>query len=267
MSPSTRAGVQRSGVLRTGHDHVGPSKPAWNLHLFIRNRPQLDRGVVRREIGGFAFGSLERRSMRHGRLRASRDAKQLLPLHDEMHDPDDEPGQQQRQPVESVPGSTPNAHEQTRHAGRQFIEQERPRHLWRAVRRRPAKHQHPLVFHCQQRESLRHAGQRREDRADSRMLQFRHDAGRARLPAVVEPVIAVPAAAAACAHLHEPRPHVTRRPSNRHGVRQRVDSLWNPLVSGQRAGAFVCGGADRPPEPPGAEGTDRGAFRAPPNRP
>ena len=87
------------------------------------------------------------------------------------------------------------------------------------------------------------------------------------LPAVVEPVVAVPAAAAACSHLHQPRPHVTRRPSNRHAVRQRVDGLWNPLVSGQRACAFVCGGADRPPEPPGAERTDRISFRAPANRP
>ena len=176
------------------------------------------------------------------------DAKQLFPLHDEVDDADDESGQRQRQPVEPVARSATDAHQETRHAGRHLVEHERPRHLWRAVRRQPAKRQHPLVFDRQQRESLRHARQRREDRADGRMLQFWHDARRARLPAVVEPVVAVPAAAAARSHLHQPGPHVTRRASNRHAVRQRVDGLRNPLVSGQCACAFVCGGADRPPE-------------------
>ena len=88
-----------------------------------------------REKCGFTFGSLERRCMRHGHLRSPGNAKQLLPLHDEVHQPDDESGQQQRQPVESIPGSASGAHEQTRHAGRHFVEDKRPRHVQRAVRR------------------------------------------------------------------------------------------------------------------------------------
>ena len=111
------------------------------------------------------------------------------------------------------------------------------------------------------------AGQRRENSADGRMLQVRHDARRARLPAVVEPVVAVPAATAARSHLHQPGPHVMRCAANRHAVRQRVDGLRNPLVSGQCACAFICGGADRAPEPPGTERDDRHAFGAPANRP
>ena len=67
------------------------------------------------------------------------------------------------------------------------------------------------------------------------MLQFRHDARGARLTPVVEPVVAVPARAAAGPHLHEPGPHVTRRASNRHAVRQRVNGLWNLVVSRKRA--------------------------------
>jgi len=61
-----------------------------------------------------------------------------------MNHPDDESGQQQRQPVKSVPGPTAGAHEQTRHTGRYFVKDECPRHLWRAVRFWPAKHQHAL---------------------------------------------------------------------------------------------------------------------------
>ena len=187
------------------------------------------------------------------RFGAASDAKQLFPLHDEVDGPDNGLGQPQWPPMESVAGTAARANEETRHAGRHFIEHERPRHVWRAVRRQPAKRQHPLGFDRQQRESLGHAGQRGEDRADGRMLKFRHDPRGARPPAVVEPVVAVPAAAAARSHLHQPRPHVTRRASNRHAVRQRVDGLWNPLVSGQCACAFVCGGANRPPGPAGTE--------------
>ena len=74
--------------------------------------------------------------------------------------------------MKPVPWSATCTHEQTCHAGHHFIEHECPRHLWRAVRRRPTEHQHPLMFHRQQRKSLNHTGQRRKDRADSRMLQL-----------------------------------------------------------------------------------------------
>ena len=180
---------------------VPPRSPGGDL----QNGPSRGVLVCRQR----AIGWHER--VRRRRLGAAPDAKQLFPLHDEVDDADDESGQRQRQAVEPVAWSATCAHEKTRHAGRHFIEHERPRHFWRAVRRQPAKRQHPLVFDRQQGESLRHAGQRREDRADGRMLQFRHDARGARLPAVVEPVVAVPAAAAARSHLHQPRPHVTRR--------------------------------------------------------
>lgn len=58
-----------------------------------------------------------------------------------------------------------------------------------------------LRFDRQQREAIRHARQRREDRTDRGMLQFRHDARRARLSAVIEPVVAVPASLGAGPHL------------------------------------------------------------------
>src|SRR5262245_14172937 len=78
------------------------------------------------------------------RLRTFRDTKQLLSLHDEVNDADDDSGQQQWQSVESIARSATGAHEKTSHAGRHLVERERPRHLRRAIRRQPAKRQHAL---------------------------------------------------------------------------------------------------------------------------
>jgi hypothetical protein len=43
---------------------------------------------------------------------------------------------------------------------------------------------------------------------------------------------------APCPHLHDPRPHVARRSSNRHAVCQRVDGLWNSFVARKHTGSF-----------------------------
>src|SRR6185369_4523065 len=168
------------------------------------------------------------------RLRACRDTKQLLSLHDEVNGTDGQPCQRQRQPMEPVPRSASDPHEKTCDAGRDLVEDERPRDLCRAIRRQPPKHQHPLGFHGQQRESVRHARQRREYRQNGGVLQFRHDVRGARPSAVVHPVIAVPARSVPGTHLYQPGPHVARRASNGHAVCQCVNRLRDPLVSGQR---------------------------------
>lgn len=60
-----------------------------------------------------------------------------------------------------------------------------------------------------QREAVRRAEKRGENHADFEVLEFRDDARHARLTAVVERVVGIPARAS-CAHLRECCPHVTR---------------------------------------------------------
>jgi hypothetical protein len=68
--------------LRPAANDVRRPKPRWNVQLVARNRPQLQRGAVGREVPGFTFGSLERTKRRPGsshRLQGGHDARRTWP--------------------------------------------------------------------------------------------------------------------------------------------------------------------------------------------
>jgi len=101
-------------------------------------------------------------------------------------------------------------------------------------------------------------------------LPLRHDAVRARLPAVVQPVPAVPAPAAA-PHLHQPGPDPLGWRRKRRGHRRPAVGIMDELVAGIGTGGLLGGRA--PGQHPGriqsaysataAHGTTRRSRRAP----
>jgi hypothetical protein len=181
------------------------------------------------------------------RFDARCDRQQLLPLHDEMAESDHRFADPSREPVERIRAGAARPNEQTRGKVRPIFEDEGPRHdRWCAGSGPPAEHEIPIALKLQDVEAIGRARHGGEERADRDRLQPGLDGIRARTAAVVDEVVAVPAAAAARAHLDQPRPDVLPRPSNRHSVRQRRDGVANQFVAGKHARVLEAVCSDTP---------------------
>jgi hypothetical protein len=164
-------------------------------------------------------------------LHQSLEVEQLPSLHPEVERvPEDLEHQSEGQAVDRSPraGDEPSA----RVIGR--LEHERPRHLAGIV----AEHQCPVWLGNPDDEAVVCLWRHREDVADLDPLEFRNDPLRARDASIVQAVVAVPASAPT-AHLHKPRPDVSRASPDRDGVVPPDLRVGNQLVARQRLRRLV----------------------------
>src|SRR5271169_3043656 len=160
------------------------------------------------------------------RLGAAADAEELLTLHDQVCQAAGWYCQPLRQTVGAIARCNATAHDQARLVGLQLFEDEGPGGLVLPVRQSPGKNQAVFRLTLRNEEHVLGSGECRKNTPYPDALILGQDAFGAVATAVVNEVVGVPSCPAR-AHLGQPRPHVTRRATNRDGMIDRADGLRN----------------------------------------
>ena len=148
-----------------------------------------------------------------------------------------------RHAVGTIAGSHAATHDQARLVWPRLFQDECPSGLILAVGQSPGKNQAVFGLTLRNEEHVLGSGERRKYTPYPDTLILGQDVFGAAVATVVDEVVGVPSGSAR-AHLGQPRPHVSRRATNRDGVIDRADRLGNQVVSGKSPGALVRSSAD-----------------------